>query len=134
MARNIAAGIIGVLIAGGIVWLVEMIGHTVYPIPPEVDFSDIDAVRAYIAGLPAGAFAFVGAGWFFGTLLGTMAACRVGTAAPRVFAIVVGLLMLAGTAFNLAVIPHPLWFAITGVVAIIVAAWLGRTLSARKDS
>ena len=132
MGKNIAAGFAGVLIAGGLVWLIEMIGHSVYPVPPEVDFSDIEALRGYIAGLPIGAFLFVGGGWFLGTLAGTMAACRIGTAKPQIFAMIVGGLMLAGTAFNLAVIPHPLWFAITGVAGIIIAAWLGMTLSAKS--
>ena len=63
-----------------------------------------------------------------------MAACRVGTAKPQIFAMIVGGLMLAGTAFNLAVIPHPLWFTITGIVAIIVAAWLGMTLSVKSET
>ena len=62
-----------------------------------------------------------------------MAACRIGTAKPQIFAMIVGGLMLAGTAFNLAVIPHPLWFAITGVAGIIIAAWLGMTLSAKSS-
>jgi hypothetical protein len=134
MGKNIAAGVAGVLIAGGLVWLIEMIGHSVYPVPPEVDFSDIEALRDYIAGLPIGAFLFVGGGWFLGTLAGTMAACRIGTAKPQIFAMIVGGLMLVGTAFNLAVIPHPLWFAITGVAGIIIAAWLGMTLSAKSES
>ncbi len=131
MVKNIAAGLAGVLIAGGLVWLVEMIGHSIYPVPPEIDFSDTEAVRAYVAGLPLGAFAFVGGAWFLGSLCGTMAASRLGNAEPKIFAMVVGGFMLAATAFNLAVIPHPLWFAITGVAGIIVAAWLGMTLSPR---
>jgi hypothetical protein len=31
MGKNIAAGVAGVLIAGALVWLVEMMGHSVYP-------------------------------------------------------------------------------------------------------
>lgn len=134
MGKDIAAGVAGALVAVGLVWIIEMIGHSVYPIPPEIDFSDPESLRNYIAGLPLGAFAFVGAGWFLGSLLGTLVACRIGNAAPKVFAMVIGGLMLAATAFNLAVIPHPLWFSVTGIVGIIVAAWLGMTLSTQSDS
>lgn len=134
MGKNIAAGIAGVLVAAGLVWLIEMIGHSVYPMPAELNISDTDAMRSYVAGLPIGAFLFVGGGWFLGTLAGTTAACRIGTAKPQVFAMVVGGMMLAATAFNHAVIPHPLWFAITGVAGIIVAAWLGMTLSSGSKS
>jgi hypothetical protein len=134
MGKNIAAGFAGVVVAGLIVWLVEMLGHTVYPVPPELDMSDLDTLREYIAGLPTGAFAFVAAGWFLGTLGGVLTACRIGTASPMVFTMVVTGLMLFATAYNLVVIPHPLWFSITGVAGILVAAWLGLMLSTKKSA
>ncbi|MBT8112019.1 MAG: hypothetical protein KJO27_14975 [Gammaproteobacteria bacterium] len=134
MLKNIAAGIAGVVIAGVFVWLVEMVGHSVYPPPPNLDFADADAMRAYIDRLPLGALLFVAAAWFIGTLGGTFSACKIGTAKPIVFAGVVGGLMLLGTAANLIMIPHPLWFSILGIVGIIVAAWLGMTLGAASSS
>ena len=128
MGKNIAAGIAGVVIAVALVWLIEMVGHSVYPPPPNLNFADADAMRAYTSTLPIGAFLFVGGAWFDGTLCGTFAACKIGTAKPIVFAGVVGGLMLIATASNLVLIPHPLWFSILGIVGIIVAAWLGMTL------
>jgi hypothetical protein len=134
MGKNIAAGLAGTLVAVGLVWLIEIAGHTIYPPPPDLDFSDTDAVRLYISGLPLGAFGFVGAAWFVGTLGGTMAACYVGNAAPKIFAMVVGALMLVATAFNLAMIPHPLWFSIAGIAGIFFAAWLGMLVSTTVNS
>lgn len=134
MGKNIAAGIAGVVIAVALVWLIEMIGHSVYPPPPNLDFADPDAMRDYISTLPIGAFLFVGGAWFVATLCGTFAACKIGTAKPVVFAGVVGGLMLIATAANLIMIPHPLWFSILGIVGIIVAAWLGMTLAAGSAS
>jgi hypothetical protein len=134
MGKNIAAGIAGVVIAVAIVWLIEMIGHSVYPPPPNLDFADPDLMRDYISTLPIGAFLFVGGAWFVATLCGTFAACKIGTAKPVVFAGVVGGLMIIATAANLIMIPHPLWFSILGIVGIIVAAWLGMTLAAGSAS
>ena len=134
MGKNIGAGIAGVVIAVAIVWLVEMVGHSVYPPPPNLDFADADAMRAYTSRLPIGAFLFVGGAWFVATLCGTFSACKIGTAEPIVFAGVVGGLMLIATAANLIMIPHPLWFSMLGVVGIIVAAWLGMTLGAGTAS
>ncbi len=125
MGKNIAAGVAGVLIAMGLVWIVEFIGHSVYPPPPDLDFSDTESLRAYIGGLPLGAFLFVLGGWFVGTLGGTVAACRIGTTKPVNFAMLVGGFMLLATAFNLSMIPHPTWFSITGIAGIVIAAWLG---------
>ncbi|MGB5512573.1 MAG: hypothetical protein WBM87_12755, partial [Woeseiaceae bacterium] len=119
MGKNIGAGIVGVVIAIALVWLIEMVGHSVYPPPPNLDFADADAMRDYMSTLPIGAFLFVGGAWFVATLCGTFAACKIGTAKPIVFASVVGGLMLIATAANLLMIPHPLWFSILGVVGII---------------
>jgi len=134
MGKNIAAGIAGVVIAGLLVWLVEMLGHAVYPPPTDLNFADPDAMRAYIDMMPLGALLFVAAAWFIGTLGGTFAACKIGDAKPMIFAVVVGGLMLIATLFNLVTIPHPLWFSILGVVGIVVAARLGMTLGAGSSS
>ncbi len=134
MGKNIAAGFAGVLIAIGLVWIVEMTGHTVYPPPPEIDFSDADAMTEYLSDLPLGAFLFVGGAWFIGTLGGTVAAVRMGNAQPMVFAIIVAGIMLLATTVNLVMIPHPLWFSICAIVGIIMAAHLGMLLgTARKE-
>jgi len=134
MGKNIAAGIAGVVIAVALVWLVEMLGHTVYPPPTDLNFADADAMRAYTATLPIGAFLFVGGAWFVATLCGTFAACKIGSAKPVIFAGVVGGIMLIATAANLIMISHPLWFSILGIIGIIVAAWLGMTLGAGSSS
>jgi len=132
MGKNIVAGIAGALVAVALVGVTEMIGHSVYP-PPDIDFSDTEVVRHYISGLPLGAFLFVGGAWFVGTLGGTVTACCIGSAQPRVFAMIIGGLMLVGTAFNLAMIPHPLWFSVSGIAGIIVAAWLGRLFGSKLN-
>lgn len=134
MGKNIAAGVAGFVVAGLLVWLVEMLGHSVYPPPPDLDFADADAMRAYVATLPVGAFLFVGGAWFVATLAGTFTACRIGTAKPIIFAGVVGGLMLVATAVNLVMIAHPLWFSILAVAGIIVAAWLGMKLGTASTS
>ena len=128
MLKNIGAGIAGVAIAVALVWLVEMLGHTVYPPPPNLDFADADVMRAYVDTLPVGALLFVAAAWFVGTLGGTAVACNIGDAKPMIFALVVGGLMLVATAMNLFMIPHPLWFAVLGVGGVIAGAWLGMTI------
>ncbi|RZV36485.1 MAG: hypothetical protein EX272_08210 [Chromatiales bacterium] len=125
MGRNIGAGVAGIVIAMLAVWLVQLVGHAVYTPPAGLDSQDLDAMRAYIATLPLGAFLFVIASYFIGTLAGTCAACAIGTMLPRVFAILIGCLMLIATAMNVAMIPHPTWFIVAAVVAIFAGAWLG---------
>ena len=125
MGRNIGAGVAGVVVAMLVVWLVQTIGHAVYTPPAGLNPKDLEAIQDYVASLPLGAFLFVIASYFCGTLAGTCAACAVGTMLPRVFAILVGCVMLIATAMNVAMIPHPTWFIVAAVVAIVAGAWLG---------
>jgi hypothetical protein len=129
MGRNIIAGIAGVLIAGTLVFLVEMAGHAVYPPAANLDFSDKEVMRAYVSAMPLGALLFVGGAWFVGALGGTFAACKIGRAKPEVYAMVIGGFVVAATIANLVMIPHPLWFSIAGLVGIVIAAWLGLKLA-----
>ena len=122
--RYALAGIAGVLIAGTIVFSIEAISHMVYPVSESVDLNDIEQVKAMIAGLPVGAFMFVLAAYFVGTYVGSWVACMIARSSPRIFAGIVGALMLAGTAMNLITIPHPLWFSIVALTGIPVMAFL----------
>ena len=125
MARKILAGFAGVVVAMVLVMVVEKLGHLVYPPPADLDFADADAMGPYVASLPIGALLFVAAAWFIATLGGIVTACRIGDADAKIYAMVIGGLMLVATAFNLSMIPHPVWFSITGVAGIIAAAFLG---------
>lgn len=125
MGRNIGAGVAGVVIAMLVVWLVQTIGHAVYTPPAGLDPKNLEAMQAYVATLPLGAFLFVIASYFIGTLAGTSVACAIGTMLPRVFAILIACLMLIATAMNVAMIPHPSWFIVAAVIAIVAGAWLG---------
>src|SRR5210317_478602 len=99
MGRNIGAGIAGVIVAIALVWVVELIGHSIYPTPADLDYGDTDVMRAYIDTLPLGALLVVAIGWFAGSLGGSFVACRLGTARPLIYALVVGGIMLAGAVF-----------------------------------
>ena len=134
MGRKIAAGILGVLVSVGLVWIVEKIGHSIYPPPADLDPGDMDVMRAYIDTLPLGALLTVALAWFVGSLGGTFAACSMGTARPLVYALVVGGMMFVGAAVNLTLIPHPIWFSILGVVGIFAGTWLGMSLGTRRGA
>lgn len=125
MGRNIGAGVAGVLIAMLSVWLVQKIGHAVYPLPADIDMNDMEAMKTYVASLPIGALLFVVVSYFVGASVGTCTACAIGTMLPRVFAILIVCFMLVATTMNVMMIPHPTWFIVLAVVAIVIGAWLG---------
>jgi len=134
MFRKIIAGIVGIIVAGTLVWIVETVGHTIYPTPADLDVGNTDVMRAYIDTLPLGALLTVAIAWFIGSLGGTLVACKVGSARPLIYLLVVGGMMFAGAAYNLTIIPHPIWFSVLGIVGIFFGAWLGMTLGTGKDA
>jgi hypothetical protein len=132
MGKKILAGITGVVVAIALVWLVETMGHSFYPPPDDLDFGDTDVMRAYIDTLPLGALLSVAAAWFIGAFGGSFVACKIGSARPLAYALVVGGVMFAGAAFNLTIIPHPMWFSILGIVGIFIGTGLGTMLGSKQ--
>ena len=123
MVRNAAAAVTGLVIAFVLIMLIEKLGHFIYPPPADLDFSDPEAVRPYIATLPFLALLFPMIAWVVATFAGTLVASKIGTANPRLFGAVVGGLVLAGTIANLVMIPHPVWFSVLSLIGIVASAW-----------
>ncbi len=134
MIRNIGALIAGIVTAFASIYLIEMLGHTIYPPPADLDFSNPDAIRPYIATLPIIALLFPMFGWFVGTFAGSLVADFCGDTKPFVFAGIVGGLVLAATIANLIMIPHPLWFSITALLGIVASAWLATRVTVTRNS
>ena len=124
MVKKIAAAVIGIVVAGGIVFAVESLGHTVYPLPADLDMNDPVEFGNYVESLPIGAFIFVAGAWVLGTLGGGLLACFIAGDKPRVYSSIVGGFILVATIVNLIMIPHPLWFSISSLIAIAVMTYV----------
>ena len=124
MIRKIGAAVVGIIVAGGIVFIVESLGHSVYPAPPDLDMSDPVQFGNYVESLPFGAFLFVAGAWVLGTLGGGLLACFIAAEKPRVYSSIVGGFIFAATIANLIMIPHPLWFSISSLIAIAVITYV----------
>ncbi|MDX1481189.1 MAG: hypothetical protein R3315_05910 [Woeseiaceae bacterium] len=132
MIRNTIAFLAGLGITFLLIVGIESLGHAIYPVQAGVDFSDPDAMRAYVATLPIPALLFPLAAYFIATFVGVIVASLIGTLRAIVFAAVIGLFVLAGTIANLLLIPHPLWFAVLAILGIAVSAWLAAELAGRR--
>ena len=124
MIKKIAAAVLGIIAAAVIVAAVEAMGHAVYPVPHGLDMNDPVQFQIYVEGLPTGALLFVFSGWLLGTLGGGLLACFIIKEKPFVYATIVGAFVLAATAVNLIMIPHPLWFSVTAVIGIAAVTYL----------
>ncbi len=130
MQRKVAAVVLGVIVAVVFIIAIEALGHSVYPVPEGLDITDTEAMQAYVTGLPIGALLFVMGAWLVATLAGGLLACFIARETPLVYSAVVGGLVLLGTIINLMSVPHPPWFSITSVLAIIAMIFVTGRLGA----
>ena len=128
MARNIISVMAGVILGLMIIMGVESAGHSLFPLPQDVEFNDPQMLKQVMHLIPIQALLAVLAAWALGSFGGGWLAARLAPEKPTAHALFVGcVLMLAGIA-NLFMIPHPLWFTVIGVLLFIPAAWLGSKL------
>ena len=131
MGRLVLAILAGVLVAGFVIFLLEMPGQLLYPPPAGLDMSNPDAMSRYVAGLPAGAFAIVLLAWVVGAFGGAWVATRLAARHAIWPGLVIGGLELLGIAWNVMKIPHPVWMVAAAVLAVPVAAYFGAKLALR---
>ena len=129
MIRTASAIIVGIVIAFVTVILIDMLNHALFPPPEGLDFSDPDAIRPYLATLPAGAFLLILASSVVAAFVGTLLACHIGRGNPLLYGGVVGGIILAATIANFIAIPHPHWLSAATVAGIVLSTLLAMKLA-----
>ncbi len=120
MGRSILGTFVGLVLAILLIGLVETLGHRLIPPPAGMDPTDPASIAAAIPLMPIGSFLFVLAAWFLGAGVGASTAARIARSDARWPGLTVGGVILAATLYNLWLIPHPVWVAISGVLGIIL--------------
>jgi hypothetical protein len=131
VGRSVLAVIVGLVVASVIITAFEIVNSQVYPLPPGVDPTDQEALRAVAKDIPTGAFVLVIAGWAAGALAGAWSAGRIAGRSPLVHGLVVAVLLLTFGVINMLLIPHPLWVWLVGIVAFLGCGYAGARLATR---
>jgi len=128
--RSTSAVILALVVAMAMIIAVEVIGAIMHPFPPGLDQTDLKACMAHVAGLPTAVLVMGVIGWGLTVFVSAWIATRLGAGRHPAHGITIGLLLLAAAAFNMWMLPYPLWFEIANLVvfptAILLAAQLGR--------
>ncbi|HEV7922165.1 MAG TPA: hypothetical protein VGR02_15375 [Thermoanaerobaculia bacterium] len=132
MLRVLAGIVAGVLLAVGIIIVVEVVSHALYPPPPGMNVEDPAALARAAAQMPPGALLMIILGWTLGTFCGCWLAARIGKRAGP--AVTPGVLVFAAAIANMFQIPHPPWFWVVSLLLVAVAAIAGAALGARKPA
>lgn len=120
--RQLVGVLLGIAVAVGVVFLVELIGHAVLPVPTDYDPMTEEGAARYLREAPIAAKLGLVFGWFAGALAGGWMAVRVGRRTWLAWIVAI-MIALAGVT-NVIMIPHPLWMQAAAVAAPLLAGWL----------
>ena len=113
--RRILAVAVSIVVAGGIVLLIEAFAAQIHPLPAGVDPNDAESLgRALEAGqVPFASLALVLSGWLLAAYVGGLLAWRMSRWGPAtwIFAVVFTVAVFS----NLQAFPHPTWMWIGGL-------------------
>ncbi|MSU23801.1 MAG: hypothetical protein EXS32_08260 [Opitutus sp.] len=123
--RNVLAVFAGTFAGLLLIGLMEVISAKIYPPPPGVDFTNREAVKAYVAGASTGMFLIVLLGYTLGPLIAAWLATGLAATNHRRRGLTVGALFLTASILNLREIPHPTWFWVANIVLVVMAAVIG---------
>ena len=132
MLRVLGGIVAGVLLAVGIIIVIELVSHAIYPLPPGTNIDDPAALARIAARMPLGALLLIILGWTLGSFCGSWLAAKIGRrAAP---AVTPGVLVFAAAIANMFQIPHPLWFWIVSLALVAIATIAGAALGAKRPA
>lgn len=134
MGRIVLGLLCGLVVAGITIFIVEALGHAIYPPPADLDIHNPDAMRTVMATMPPMAFVLVLVAWLLGALAGAWVAVRMVARSAIWPGIAIGVVILAGIGYNLVTLPHPVWMLPAALVLVPLSAWLGASLALRRSS
>lgn len=132
--KRILPVIAGLFVGWVAIFVLESINHIFYPPPTDIDFTDKEALTAFMQTLPTLAFVLLLLSWTIGTFIGGMVGAAVNKSAWKNTSIIIGVIMALGSIINMTLIPHPTWLIIIASVAYVPCAYLGARQIGLKDS
>jgi hypothetical protein len=125
MLRLLAGLLVGLLVAAAVLSAVNALGHVYYPLPADLDYDDMDAVRHFVNGQPLAALGWVLAAFLAGGFAGGFASGWVIGPAHHYAAMVPPALVASAVLAMHRMAPHPLWLVVLGVGGALVLGWTG---------
>ena len=130
--RNILAVIVGLAVGMAVnASIIEFNSRVLFPAPEGADLNDMVQLRAYVETLPASAFLVVMLAHLGQSFVGGWVAARAGASRPRLLALIIGAISLAGGIMMIMEIRGPSWFVVE-LPLYLVVAWLAGHLECRR--
>lgn len=134
LLRNILALPIGLVLCMGVNGLLIQVGGMLVPLPAAIDPNDLDSFAANQHLLGPQHYAMPFLAHALGSLVGALVAALVAASRRMTFAMLVGVVHLAGGIAAAYLIPAPVWFIVLDLgSAYLPMAWLGgRIITGRR--
>lgn len=132
MLRRILAVIAGIIVGSIGIWLMERLGHTLYPFPADLKPDNLEGFKTYVESLPFMGKFIVILGYALGALLSGFVATKVANNNQPAAAIICGVIFLFFTIYNMTVLPTPIWFWVLGI-AVWGLVLVGYRLALNKN-
>lgn len=129
--RNVLATIVGLIAAFTSIFLIEKLGHTLFPMPESIDPNSMKSIKNNIHLIPKGNMAFVALAHGVGVLAGMFVAGLI-SKTGIIPAYIVGGLMVIISIMYYFFIPSPTWFVVTDLASIIIGFLIGKKLAQSK--
>ncbi|MHC4375442.1 MAG: hypothetical protein ACYS26_02475 [Planctomycetota bacterium] len=132
--RGLLAVLVGFLIGGFVNMGVIMVGPELIPLPPEIDPTDPESLKAHADLLESKHFITPWVAHAMGTLVGALVGLFIAKVNRAQKAFIIGVLFLIGGITAAAMIPAPMWFVAADLLlAYIPMAWLATKILGRED-
>lgn len=118
--KVLIAVLAGMVTGYALIFGIEALGHSVYPPPADFDYTNAESMKRMMAEAPIGALLFVALAHFLAGFFGNMVALLVAKR-RRLPAFIYSGLLLTGTVSLLFMLPHPLWFSVLDLVALLAS-------------
>ena len=131
--QNIGAILFSIFVAIMLLAGIEWVGTILHPF--SADFAGTrEEVMQHVAIYPAWGLFIGGIGWAITMIIATWLATRLSSNRQPVYGIGIGLLLLSGAIFNMAMLPYPLWFWILCLILLPLGIYFGVRLGTHNSA
>jgi hypothetical protein len=128
--RSIFAIAVAITVTVILLIAVELFSAVVHPFPEGFQ-ETFEEICRHVERYPAWVLAVAVPMWAATAFAGTWVAGRLGN---RICAAIIGVLIVSALAWNLALLPYPIWFKLACLIAIPLASALAYRLSPARPS
>jgi hypothetical protein len=129
IVRSAVSVLAGVVAGAFVVFLIELPGMMLHPLPPGVNLSDTEALKAHMAKAPFVALLGVAIAWTIGPLVASWVAASIARWGYFGHGLVIAGIFAGLDVMNIRSFPHPTWLVVVGVFAPFAMGWLGSSLA-----